>query len=107
MLWWNKKWLWSNKYPIRKRKTQKISNIEYYNQTDYNTGTNNVQQSNINKNNDSPSKYYISKKKLKLIIKQSKCLIEGKEIIINSLGLFNSKNKDGLTIFGDTNVINK
>ena len=92
---------------LEKEKPKKISNIEYYSQTDYNTGTNNVKQSNINKDNDSPSKYYISKKKLKLIIKQSKCLIEGKEIIINSLGLLNSKNKDGLTIFGDTNVINK
>ena len=51
----------------------------------------------------------VSRKKLKLIIKQSKCLMEGKEIIINSLGLLNSKNNynDGLTIFGDSNVINK
>lgn len=59
---------------------------------------------------DSPSKLYLSKKKLKLIIKQSKSLIEGEEYIINSLGLTNSKNnyKDGLTVFGDTNVsINK
>ena len=52
--------------------------------------------------------YYISKTLLKLTVKQSKNLQEGKEYIINSLGLlFNNKNKtkDGLTIFGDVNVI--
>ena len=105
MLWWN-----NNDYDLiniqlGKEKPKEIKNLEFQSLTEYNTGVNNIQQSNINKNNDSPSKYYISKKKLKLIIKQSKCLIEGKEIIINSLGLLNSKNKDGLTIFGDTNVI--
>ena len=51
---------------------------------------------------------YISKSKLKLTIKQSKNLPEGKEYIINSLGLLiNNENKtnDGLVIFGDKNVI--
>ena len=51
---------------------------------------------------------YISKTKLKLTIKQSKKLKEGKEYIINSFGLLinnENKTKDGLTIFGDTNVI--
>ena len=51
---------------------------------------------------------YISKTKLKLIIKQSKNLPEGKEYILNSLGLLiNNENKtnDGLVIFGDKNVI--
>lgn len=74
-----------------------------------NAAENNCQKNIINKNNNSPSKLYISKKKLKLIIKQSKCLKEGKEIIINSLGLLNSQNNfnDGLTIFGDMNVTNK
>ena len=51
---------------------------------------------------------YISKTKLKLTIKQSKNLPEGKEYIINSLGLLiNNENKtnDGLVIFGDKNVI--
>ena len=51
---------------------------------------------------------YISKTKLKLTIKQSKNLPEGKEYIINSLGLLinnENKTKDGLTIFGDKNVI--
>ena len=51
---------------------------------------------------------YISKTKLKLTVKQSKNLKEGQEYIINSLGLlFNKENKtkDGLTIFGDINVI--
>ena len=53
----------------------------------------------------------ISKIKLKMIIKQSKCLQEGKELIINSLGLMNTdKNNnnmnysDGIVIFGDKNV---
>jgi len=90
-----------------KNKNKKSSTLEFQNQTEHNTGVNNIQQSNMNKN--SPSNLYISRKKLKLIIKQSKCLMEGKEIIINSLGLLNSKNNynDGLTIFGDSNVINK
>ena len=51
---------------------------------------------------------YISKTKLKITIKQSKNLPEGKEYIINSLGLLinnENKTKDGLTIFGDKNVI--
>ena len=50
----------------------------------------------------------ISKTKLKLTIKQSKNLPEGKEYIINSYGLLinnENKTKDGLTIFGDKNVI--
>ena len=50
---------------------------------------------------------YISKTKLKLTIKQSKNLPEGKEYIMNSLGLLiNNENKtnDGLLIFGDKNV---
>ena len=94
---------------FEKDKNKKSSTLEFQNQTDHNTGINNIQQTNMNKNNDSPSNLYISRKKLKLIIKQSKCLMEGKEIIINSLGLLNSKNNynDGLTIFGDSNVINK
>jgi len=68
-----------------------------------------IKDSNMNDKNNYPSKLFISKKKLKLIVKESKCLMEGKEYIINSLGLINSKNsnKDGLTIFGDTNVTNK
>ena len=52
--------------------------------------------------------YYISKTLLKITVRQSKYLEEGKEYIINSLGLLlNNKNKtkDGLTIFGDVNVI--
>lgn len=52
--------------------------------------------------------YNISKTKLKLTIKQSKNLPEGKEYLINSLGLLinnENKTKDGLAIFGDKNVI--
>ena len=47
-----------------------------------------------------------SKKKLKLIIKQSKCLEEGKEFLITPLGLIGNpnNNQDGITIFGDYNV---
>lgn len=88
------------------RKGIKNSSIEYQNQTGYNNdmGLNDIQQSNINQN--SSQKIYYSKKKLQLIIKQSKCLQEGKEYIINSLGLIDSKNnfKDGFVIFGDINV---
>ena len=54
---------------------------------------------------------YISKNIVKLLVKQSKCLLEGKEYIINSLGLIDSNNKnnnqDGLVIFGDINVSNR
>ena len=54
---------------------------------------------------------YISKNILKLLVKQSKCLLEGKEYIINSLGLIDSNNKnnhqDGIVIFGDINVRNR
>ena len=52
--------------------------------------------------------YCLSKTLLKLTVKQSKNLQEGKEYIINSLGLVinnENKTKDGLTIFGDVNVI--
>ena len=53
---------------------------------------------------------YISKNILKLLVKQSKCLLEGKEYIINSLGLIDTNNKnnhqDGRVIFGDINVSN-
>jgi hypothetical protein len=50
--------------------------------------------------------FYLSKTLLKLTVKQSKNLEEGKEYIINSLGLLinnENKTKDGLTIFGDVN----
>ena len=93
----------------KKNKDKNISSNDIQNITNYNEDINNVKESNINQNNNSSSKLYISKKKLKLIIKQSKCLMEGKEYILNSLGLIDSNQKfnDGLTIFGDENVINK
>lgn len=49
----------------------------------------------------------ISKTKLKLTVIESNHLREGGEYIINSLGLLNNQQnkKDGLTIFGDVNVI--
>ena len=74
-----------------------------------NEKANRIKDSDMNKNNKLPPKIIISKKKLKLIVMESKSLTEGKEYIINSLGLINSKNnkKDGLIIFGDTNVIKK
>ena len=67
---------------------------------------NNIQENNLDNQINSPLIPYISKKKLKLKILQSKCLIEGKTYIINSLGLMKPKNNfnDGLTIFGDENV---
>lgn len=56
-----------------------------------------------------PDSIINSRKKLKLIIKQSKYLQEGKELIINAGGLVGSPRnaKDGLTIFGDISVIKK
>ena len=47
-----------------------------------------------------------SRKKLKIIIKQSKYLLEGKEYIINAGGLIGSprNTKNGVTLFGDTSV---
>ena len=98
------------KRKIKKKKKDKKNSInDIQSQTNYNENISNIKESNMNNNNNSPSKLFISKKKLKLIIKQSKCLVEGKEYIINSLGLVDSNNKynDGLTIFGDENVINK
>ena len=50
-----------------------------------------------------------SKKKLKLIIKQSKTLPEGKTIIITPSGILGSQNsfQDGITVFGDYNINNR
>jgi len=80
-----------------------IDNDDIDNQMRQNTNMeiNNINE-NINNNN-----IFIANIKLKLTIKQSKSLQEGKEYIINSLGLLiNNKNKtnDGLTIFGDENA---
>ena len=59
-----------------------------------------------NNNNILTGKQQLSNKKLKLIIKQSKSLKEGEELIITALGLLNHSNKfqDGSVIFGDINV---
>lgn len=56
-----------------------------------------------------PDSIINSKKKLKLIIKQSKYLPEGREFIINAGGLVGSPRnaKDGITIFGDVGVNHK
>ena len=53
-----------------------------------------------------PDSIINSKKKLKLIIKQSKYLLEGREFIINPGGLIGGRRnaKDGITIFGDFSV---
>ena len=53
-----------------------------------------------------PDNIIESKRKLKLIIVQSKYLTEGKELIINAGGLIGSLRnaKDGITIFGDAYV---
>ena len=92
---------------------------EIQNISKYNTGIDNIHKENTDSNNicnehsskiEHEKNLYISKTKLKLIIKQSKCLLEGKEYIINSLGLINANKKnnfqDGLVIFGDINVNN-
>ena len=54
-----------------------------------------------------PDSIINTRKKLKLIIKQSKYLSEGREFIINAGGLVGSPRnaKDGITIFGDAGVI--
>lgn len=53
-----------------------------------------------------PDSIINSRKKLKLIIRQSKYLPEGRELIINAGGLIGSPRnaKDGITIFGDVGV---
>ena len=91
---------------IKVQNDRKSKKTDFQNQTEQSLGINDFQQSKINKNNNSSQKMILSKKKLKLTIIQSKCLEEGKEFIINSLGLVDSKNdnKDGLVIFGDINV---
>ena len=96
-----------NKNKGNKNKDNKIipiDNDDIDNQLRQNTNMeiNNINENIINNN------IFIANIKLKLTIKQSKSLQEGKEYIINSLGLLiNNKNKtnDGLTIFGDENVI--
>ena len=93
-----------------------FASVDFQNLSKYNTGIDNklnIDLININ-NNKQPKKIeqeqnlYISEKKLKLTVVQSKCLIEGKEYLINSLGIINSNKKniykDGLVIFGDINV---
>ena len=106
--------------PLEKFKTnnKKLdeNNIIFFEKNDNENNNNNINNDDINiidtniniipeQNKDL---YYISKTRLKITIKQSKNLPEGKEYIINSLGLLinnENKTKDGLTIFGDKNVI--
>ena len=104
-------------------KNNKLENInkgkdfskDYQNQTRHNTGIENIHKTTTdsNKINEQkiPHDIYISKIKLKIIVKQSKCLLEGKEYLINSLGLLDSNNKnkylDGIVIFGDVDVSKK
>ena len=53
-----------------------------------------------------PNSIINSKRKLKLIIKESKYLDEGRELTINAGGLVGSRRnqRDGVTIFGDYSV---
>ena len=86
------------------------NNIDIINDNNDNDNDINIIDTNINNIIQEQNKdiYNISKTKLKLTIKQSKNLPEGKEYLINSLGLLiNNENKteDGLAIFGDKNVI--
>ena len=93
----------------------KDSSNDYQNQIRHNTGIENIHKASTdsNKINEQkiPHDIYISKIKLRIIVKQSKCLLEGKEYLINSLGLLDSNNKtkylDGIVIFGDVNVSKK
>ena len=95
----------------------KDSSNDYQNQIRHNTGIENIHKASIDSNKINEQKIphekdlYISKIKLKIIVKQSKCLLEGKEYLINSLGLLDSNNKtkylDGIVIFGDVNVSKK
>ena len=103
-------------------KNNKLENInkgkdfsnDYQNQTRHNTGIENIHKASTDSNKINEQKIlyekdiYISKIKLRIIVKQSKCLLEGKEYLINSLGLLDSNNKnkylDGIVIFGDVDV---
>ena len=106
-----------NIYQLEKIQKGKIfSSIDFQTLSKYNTGIDNklnIDSNNVNNNEqvqkiEQEQKLYISEKKLKLTVLQSKCLLEGKEYLINSLGIIdsNKKNiyKDGLVIFGDINV---
>lgn len=92
----------------KNNKHLKEDNIIDTNNENNNIDTNNI-ETKINLISEQTNDInYISKTKLKLTIKQSKNLPEGKEYILNSLGLLiNNENKtnDGLVIFGDKNVI--
>ena len=87
-------------------KPKTTPSFDIQNQTDNNMETMDIHKNNENHNINLSQKLHLSKNKLKLIIIQSKSLQEGKEYIINSFGLQNSKNnyKDGIIIFGDNNV---
>jgi hypothetical protein len=101
-----------NDYDVMNEKYDKKINqkrsgsYDIHNQTDNNMETMDIHKNNENQNINLSPKIHLSKNKLKLIIIQSKSLQEGKEYIINSFGLQDSKNKykDGIIIFGDNNV---
>ena len=90
----------------KKLKPKRTASFDIQNQTDYNMETMDNHKNNENHNINLSPKLHLSKNKLKLTIIQSKSLQEGKEYIINSFGLQDSKNdyKDGIIIFGDNNV---
>lgn len=91
--------------PLERINTQKkLSNIDMM----ANNQEKNINDINLTEEQRIIDMFYLSKTLLKLTVKQSKNLEEGKEYIINSLGLLinnENKAKDGLTIFGDVNVI--
>ena len=107
-----------NKIKNKEKNNKQFSSLDSQNQSGYINGIENIHkvatdfkqnENQIHISNIPLEKnLYISKNKLKIIVKQSKCLLEGKEYIINSLGLIDSKNKnnyqDGIVIFGDINV---
>ena len=72
--------------------------------------SNDLRKTNIDTYPDNQNRFsFNSKKKLKLTIKQSKTLPEGKIIIITPSGLLGSLNnfQDGITVFGDYNQDNR
>ena len=90
----------------KKIKPKRTASFDIQYQTDNNMETTDVHKNNENQIINLSPKLHLSKNKLKLTIIQSKSLQEGKEYIINSFGLQDSKNdyKDGIIMFGDNNV---
>ena len=96
----------TNEYDRKNKITSIDKNIK--NGTKNYSINNDLRKTNNDSNPDNQNLFtYNSKKKLKLIIKQSKTLPEGKIIIITPPGILGSQYQDGITIFGDYNINNR